>query len=231
MLYNIESKVNPEQTNLTRGPEDFVKAQHAVFKANGLVDRITYQSFDWRTLVLSKKTLPELRTSALCDDTTIYKNPSETTTGNLTVHGQGAGNWLAGIDIDSFNGSTVAERVVQAAVSINADLISPVGTAYSSSMTGLDPALPGWVSFANQTMVEAAHASGLKVAIWTPNRLELVKYLLDIGVDGIITDYPAVVRSYLEQRGGYDLAPRADLDRVQKCLKKHAQYAPTNATV
>jgi hypothetical protein len=69
------------------------------------------QSFDWRTLILSKQILPELRTSALCDDTTIYANPTVSTTGNLTVHGKGPSNWLAGIDIDSFDGATVAERV------------------------------------------------------------------------------------------------------------------------
>lgn len=59
------SKVNPIETNSTRRPEDFAELQLKAFKDNGVVDRVTYQSFDWRTLKLSKKMLPELKTSAL----------------------------------------------------------------------------------------------------------------------------------------------------------------------
>lgn len=81
-----------------------------IFEKNDL-DRILFQSFDWRTLILSKAKLPELRTSALFDDTTLWKYPEGAKTGNLSTHGLGPSNWLAGIDIDSFNGSTVAERV------------------------------------------------------------------------------------------------------------------------
>jgi hypothetical protein len=80
-------------------------------------------------------------------------------------------------------------------------------------------------------MVDAAHKVGMAVQPWTPDRLNLIKYLLDIGVDGIITDYPASVRQYLEQRGGYKLAPKGDMKRVQKCLKQHNQLAATNTTI
>ena len=87
----------------------------------------------WRSLIISKQKFPSLRTSALVDDTTIYANPSVGTTVNLSVHGQGPSNWLAGIDIDSFPGSTVGERVARAAHSINADFLSPVGTSVCDS--------------------------------------------------------------------------------------------------
>ena len=48
VLFNIESKLNPVQTNRTRSPEDFVEAMGAIFSAGGpaLIDRITHQSFD-----------------------------------------------------------------------------------------------------------------------------------------------------------------------------------------
>lgn len=44
-----------------------IQAMAAVYKPMGwsVIDRITHQSFDWRTLILSKVILPELRTSAL----------------------------------------------------------------------------------------------------------------------------------------------------------------------
>lgn len=222
VLFNIESKINPEQRNLTRSPEDFVAAMGKIFVAQGadVVDRITHQSFDWRALIISKKDFPTLRTAALCDDTTIYRNPVEGVAGNLTTHGQGAGNWLAGIDIDTFEGATVGERVARAAHSIKADFLSPVGTSYASPVP--DPAQDGWIPFTNKTMVDTAHALGLGVKPWTANRKSLLAYLLDLGIDGIITDYPHEFRLNLE-RGGYKLAPKNDKKRLMSCLSKYNQ--------
>ncbi|KAI5452417.1 hypothetical protein NCC49_000580 [Naganishia albida] len=231
ILFNIESKVDGDFRNLTRAPEDFAYAMVNLYKSLGpaIIDRITHQSFDWRTLVISKQILPSLRTSALCDDTTLYKPLTPAAPGNLTAHGVGPSNWLAGIDVDSFNGSTVAERVVQAAVSIGADFLSPVATAYASPVN--DPSLPGYIAFTNKTMVDAAHRSGLQVKPWTPNRLNVIKELMEIGVDGLITDYPLLVRRYVEQRGDAALAPLGNVARVQKCLNEHIQLAPTNRTI
>lgn len=59
----------------------------------------------------------------------MYRNIASGKGGNLTTHGTGPSNWLAGIDIDSFEGATVGERVARAAASINADYISPVVAA------------------------------------------------------------------------------------------------------
>lgn len=39
--------------------------------------------------------------------------------------------------------------------------------------------------------VDAAHALGLEVFVWTVNEVNEMKSLLALGVDGIITDYPA----------------------------------------
>jgi hypothetical protein len=58
LLWNIESKVNAQFPNRTRAPEDFVTAQHAVFKASSYFYAITYQSFDWRTLTAMKASVP-----------------------------------------------------------------------------------------------------------------------------------------------------------------------------
>jgi hypothetical protein len=40
VLYNIESKINPIDTNRTQSPEVFVEKQLAIFQEHGLVDRI-----------------------------------------------------------------------------------------------------------------------------------------------------------------------------------------------
>lgn len=67
VLFNIESKINGDHHNETRSPEDFVAAYAALFEPRGaeFMDRITHQSFDWRSLIESKRVMPSLRTSAL----------------------------------------------------------------------------------------------------------------------------------------------------------------------
>ncbi|ODN76586.1 hypothetical protein L202_05245 [Cryptococcus amylolentus CBS 6039] len=223
VLFNIESKVDGDYHNLTRGPEDFVDAMGTIFYAQGedVVDRITHQSFDWRSIKLSKEKYPNLRTSALCDDTTIWANHENGTKANLGNPGSGPSNWLAGIDIDKLEGDTVGERVARAAASINADFLSPVATSYASNVTG--PGFPGFVAFTNKTMVDTAHSLGLGVKPWTPDVKNLFEYLLDLGVEGVITDFPHEFRRLLEQKGNYALAPKGDTDRILSCLSKHVQ--------
>ncbi|WVW82130.1 hypothetical protein I302_104135 [Kwoniella bestiolae CBS 10118] len=219
VLFNIETKVDGDYHNLTRSAEDFVKAIGNIYGQYNIWDRVTHQSFEWLALVYSKEWFTQLRTSALVDDSTIYKQLPSGSGGNLTVHGTGPSNWLAGIDIDTFPGDTIAERVARAAASINADFISPSVTAVT-----VDPAQKGWIGFVNQTMVDTAHELGLQVKPWTANRKNIFEYLFDIGVDGIITDYPHELRRLLEHKGGYPLAPVGDVDRIMGCLAKHNQY-------
>jgi hypothetical protein len=59
----------------------------------------------------------------------VYKRLAPGANGNLTTHGKGPSNWLAGIDIDAFNGATIGERVARAAASIKADYLSTVATS------------------------------------------------------------------------------------------------------
>ena len=41
ILWNIESKINPQYPNRTLGVEDFVKRQHALFSASPYASQIT----------------------------------------------------------------------------------------------------------------------------------------------------------------------------------------------
>lgn len=49
--------------------------------------------------------------------------------------------------------------------------------------------------------VRTAHRHGIKVHVWTINDAATMRDLIDLGVDGIVTDQPEVLRSVLEQRG------------------------------
>jgi len=48
--------------------------------------------------------------------------------------------------------------------------------------------------------VRRAHQVGLKVIVWTINEVDEMERLLDIGVDGILTDTPASLKTLLEDR-------------------------------
>ena len=49
--------------------------------------------------------------------------------------------------------------------------------------------------------VDGAHGCNLKVHVWTVNKIEDMQWLMDLGVDGIITDYPDRLLSLLDRRG------------------------------
>jgi glycerophosphoryl diester phosphodiesterase len=42
----------------------------------------------------------------------------------------------------------------------------------------------------NEDLIKKAHADGVKVIPWTPNKVEDMNTLRALGVDGIISDYP-----------------------------------------
>jgi glycerophosphoryl diester phosphodiesterase len=63
------------------------------------------------------------------------------------------------------------------------------------------PARIGRVPFVDARFLAAAHRSGIAVHVWTVNeRPEMVR-LLDLGVDGIMTDAADVLRELLVERG------------------------------
>jgi glycerophosphoryl diester phosphodiesterase len=56
------------------------------------------------------------------------------------------------------------------------------------------------VRVVTRALVEQAHARGWPVHVWTIDAAEQMHALLDLGVDGIMTDRPTVLRSVLDQR-------------------------------
>ncbi|KAI0734009.1 PLC-like phosphodiesterase [Fomitopsis betulina] len=206
ILWNIESKINPQYPNRTLGVEDFVTRQHALFSASFYASQITYQSFDWRTLTAMKALDSNIPTSALIDDDTAWMPDNSTTP------------WLAGLRVDSYPGPTVGHRVAQAARSLGADILSPSAKSFFGTVP--DPSMDGYETFTTKQMVDEAHRLGLRVVPWTVNRMNIAEQMLDWKVDGIITDYPNVVRR-LTRQYGLPSAPTYPKHRVLSCLKEH----------
>jgi len=96
----------------------------------------------------------------------------------------GASIWLGGFDVDDHGGSV--PKTVKA-----------LGAAvWSPHALDLTPA-----------SIAEAHALGLAIVPWTVNRTEDMERAIVSGVDGLITDYPARLRTLLESKGMAVAAP------------------------
>ena len=49
--------------------------------------------------------------------------------------------------------------------------------------------------------MSAAHARGVQVHVWTINEADRMHRLLDLGVDGIMTDHIDTLREVMVERG------------------------------
>ena len=179
--FNIETKVEAAAPEETAPREQFVRRVHEEIAASGMGDRVEIQSFDWGALRLMHEIDPEIPLVAL-------------TNGDFLEIGKpGKSPWLGGLDVDDFGGDGVA-----AAASL------PGVTAYSPVDTTpqtCDVSSDGCESYATPELVARAHELGLKVIPWTVDHTATMEYLIDAGVDGIITNYPDVLRHTLADRG------------------------------
>lgn len=96
----------------------------------------------------------------------------------LQVGKPGAAPELGGIDIDDYDGS-----LPKAAKALGYDVISPTFRSVTPKM------------------IAEAHEYGLPVIPWTVNTTTDMANLMDLGVDGIITDYPTRLRTLMQERG------------------------------
>jgi glycerophosphoryl diester phosphodiesterase len=65
----------------------------------------------------------------------------------------------------------------------------------------------GRLTIVVQRLVDRAHGIGLRVVVWTVDDPATMHHLLDLGVDGIITDRPDLLREVLIARGSWRPGP------------------------
>ncbi len=72
-------------------------------------------------------------------------------------------------------------------------------SAYSPSAQALQiPEVYGQYRIATRRFLDAAHARNMRVHVWTVNDIESMQQLIDLGVDGIMTDYPERLEKILK---------------------------------
>ena len=109
---------------------------------------------------------------------TVYLSAEQSWLDTVERGRPGLSPWLAELDVDKADGSL--PRLIEAAG----------GKVWSPFYRELrKPAL------------DEAHRFGLRVVVWTVNDPADMASLIDLGVDGIITDYPDRLRNVIEKKG------------------------------
>ena len=65
------------------------------------------------------------------------------------------------------------------------------------------PPNQGRVALVTPRFVDTAHRLGVQVHVWTIDDRDEMARLLDLGVDGIMTDRPQVLKDLLVERGAW----------------------------
>ncbi len=110
--------------------------------------------------------------------TTSYLTVNQRWLNNLQIGEPGPSPWMSGFDVDNYDGS--APRAIRAAG-------GAIWSSYHKEVSA--------------DSIKIAHDLGLLVKVWTVNDAGRMGELIDMGVDGIITDYPNVLRDVLSKRG------------------------------
>jgi glycerophosphoryl diester phosphodiesterase len=63
------------------------------------------------------------------------------------------------------------------------------------------PVTAGPIRVVDASLVRTAHAHGREVHVWTINAADRMRRLLDLGVDGLLSDRPDLLRDVLRERG------------------------------
>jgi glycerophosphoryl diester phosphodiesterase len=198
--FNIETKISPTADDTA--PYDVFTAKLVkAIQDNDLQDRAMIQSFDWRTIRLAKQLDPRIQTVALvwqyagadCDD--IGDECSlEAVVGDPSV----VSPWTGGLDWWKYKDLGRLVRAARAdVVSSNWQVHDPTQGKVDSSDWYLkeDPAIY------HGPPVPALRARGLRVVPYTVNDQPTMQRVIELGVDGIISDDPDTLLLVAKRNG------------------------------
>ncbi|MDW5329378.1 glycerophosphodiester phosphodiesterase family protein [Plantactinospora sp. KLBMP9567] len=187
---NVETKLSPLVADTEPYRSFTAKLVRAVERA-GFTDRVTIQSFDWRTITHARDLNRRIETVALvwqygpaecasladeCSLQAVYGDPSVRSP------------WTAGLDWWRYRDLGKLVRASGAGtVSANWQVHDPAQDTVPSADWYLrqDPAY-----FHGPTVADLQRRYGLKVVPYTVDDPATMQRVIDLGVDGIITDYP-----------------------------------------
>lgn len=172
--FQIELKTDPRQWQHISDPEQLARAVAQILSEEEVIDRSEVQSLDWRNLLAIKQENDQIKTAFLTSMTTMTDmSSSDPETARL---------WTGGYLLKDYN--SITEMIV----ALGGDIWGPED-----------------LQLVDRKQVKKAQKMGLKVVVWylalehddVHRRLER---LLDLGVDGIITDEPHTLKAMVNRR-------------------------------
>lgn len=168
----VEIKTDPTKPEVSAPPEVVARHTVAQLRSRGVADRSQVIAFDWRAAMAVQRLAPEMPTSYLT-----FEGKDGTEWNTIEIGRPGAAAWMGGLDVDDHGGSV--PRAIAAAG----------GRNWS----------PNFRNVTRERLAEA-HALGLRVYPWTVNDPADMQRLIEMGVDGITTDRPDLLRGVLQRR-------------------------------
>jgi glycerophosphoryl diester phosphodiesterase len=146
--------------------------------ADAVVSLLRMQNFTERVRILSFdwRSLVQVQKTAP-NLATVYLSLEGRSLNNIKPGQPGASPWMAGLDIDDFSGS-----IPQAVKAAGGRYWAP----YYKHLT--------------RVLLNDAHELGIQVFVWTPDKRGEMVRLIEMGVDGIITNRPDILRSLVGER-------------------------------
>jgi len=198
---NIETKISPTAPGDTVPYDVFTRKLVKAIEDNHMERRAMIQSFDWRTIILAKQLDPRIETVALvwqyagtfCDELA-DECSLEAVVGDPTVKSP----WTGGLDWWQFRDLAELVRAAHAdVVSSNWQVHDPNQGHVDSTDDYLreDPAI------FHGPPVAGLHRAGLRVVPYTINDEEHMQRVIDLGVDGIISDDPVTLIQVAKRNG------------------------------
>ena len=118
----------------------------------------------------------------------------------LNIHSSSGKNTMVNSKINLVNNNYPDICISMGPYEVAKMLLSSFGL-YKKSILGNCLQIPIYeygIKLVTKRFVKFIHSKGLKVCVWTINDEKTFKYLIDIGVDGIITDKPKLLFEVLD---------------------------------
>ena len=174
---NLEIKYDALDAAGLTSRDAFVEKVVEALHVDGLVARTSIQCFDWGVLSRVGLAEPGLARNLLVSPK--YLKPSA----------DGPSPWFDSLPVDV--------DFIATAAGLELSAISPIhGSPY---LAGVDD--PGYSPFVTGEMVGSAHAGGLAVVPYVVDDPPTMRHLVDLGVDGLITNRPDLLREVLAAGG------------------------------
>lgn len=176
----VELKTSLLDPDESADPIELADAAVGFVEAQGLADRVTFVSFDWRTLVRAKALAPDIPNAFITlpfyllnpEDPSASKDvPGSVVEAYRRASASGA-SWMAGFDWRMEKGASFAERILRAIASGPAD---------------------GWFTWPYDVVPDTMAITGrlgLTVLAGTVDDETEMRRLAELGVDVLFTDRP-----------------------------------------